>query len=73
VWDVESGECVNTLLGHVGMIRSLDCIQGRIVTGSYDRTLKVWDTKTGACILSFQSGHSNWIFNVLSSGTRIVR
>ncbi|KAI9481540.1 MAG: WD40-repeat-containing domain protein [Benjaminiella poitrasii] len=73
VWDVEKGECVNTLIGHVGMVRSIDCIEGKIITGSYDRTLKVWDAKTGACILSFQSGHSNWIFHVLASGTRIVR
>jgi F-box and WD-40 domain protein 1/11 len=73
VWNIETGECLNTLIGHAGMIRSIDCINGRIVSGSYDRTLKVWDTNTDTCILSFQSGHSNWIFNVLLSGTRIVR
>ncbi len=73
VWDLDTGKCVNTLLGHAGMIRSIDCMNGKIVSGSYDRTLKVWDTNTDACILSFQSGHSNWIFNVLLSGTRIVR
>ncbi|KAG2201053.1 hypothetical protein INT47_010805 [Mucor saturninus] len=72
VWDIETGECVHTMFGHAGMIRSIDYVNKKIVTGSYDRTLKVWDTETGACILSFQSGHSNWIFNVLSSGTRIV-
>lgn len=73
VWDVETGECLDTLLGHAGMIRSIDCLNGKIVSGSYDRSLRVWDIKTGACVLSFQSGHSNWIFNVLMSGTRIVR
>ncbi|KAI8640436.1 WD40-repeat-containing domain protein [Parasitella parasitica] len=72
VWDVESGECISTLVGHVGMIRSLDYIEGKIISGSYDRTVKVWDANTGACLLSFQSGHSNWIYHVLSSGTRIV-
>lgn len=73
VWDIETGKCLQTMVGHAGMIRSIDCVNQKIVTGSYDRTLKVWDTETGACILSFQSGHSNWIFNVLSSGTRIIR
>ncbi|CEP14256.1 hypothetical protein [Parasitella parasitica] len=72
VWDVETGECVNTLVGHAGMVRSLDCVDGRVVSGSYDRTVKVWDANTGVCLLSFQSGHSNWIYHVLSSGTRIV-
>ncbi|KAI8074338.1 WD40-repeat-containing domain protein [Gilbertella persicaria] len=72
VWDIDTGECLNTLIGHVGMIRSIDCVEGKIVSGSYDRTIKVWDAETGACILSFQSGHSSWIFSVLSSGTRIV-
>ncbi|CAO3608360.1 unnamed protein product [Mucor hiemalis] len=72
IWDIESGECLKTLLGHAGMIRSIDCVDGKIVSGSYDRTIKVWDTKNDTCMLSFQSGHSNWIFNVLLSGTRIV-
>jgi F-box and WD-40 domain protein 1/11 len=27
MWDVETGVCVHTFIGHVGMIRSIDCIE----------------------------------------------
>lgn len=43
------------------------------MSGSYDRTLRVWDAKENKCLLSFQSGHSSWIFNCLLSRTKIIR
>lgn len=30
----------------------------RIATGSFDKTAKLWDTNTGACIHTF-AGHQN--------------
>ncbi|KAG0167376.1 hypothetical protein DFQ30_006133 [Apophysomyces sp. BC1015] len=72
VWDVESGSCHVTLGGHTDLIRTIDCFGDKIVSGSYDRTLRVWDAKTGECLMRCQSGHSSWIFNVLISRTRIV-
>ena len=43
LWDVETGECLHTLLGHTAEIVSLDFdTQGqRIITGSFDNTVKV--------------------------------
>jgi WD40 repeat protein/Flp pilus assembly protein TadD len=45
----------------------------RIVTGSADRTAKVWDARTGAPLLDLQ-GHTSWVRCVSFSpdGTRIV-
>lgn len=42
VFDVESGECVHTLLGHTAEIVSLnfDTNGQRIMTGSFDHTVK---------------------------------
>lgn len=42
VFDVESGECLHTLLGHTAEIVSLnfDTDGQRVMTGSFDHTVK---------------------------------
>lgn len=62
LWDVETGECLHTLLGHTAEIVSLDFdTQGqRIITGSFDNTVKVWDVRTGRCIHTL-TGHQGEI------------
>ncbi|KAI9029725.1 WD40-repeat-containing domain protein [Phycomyces nitens] len=72
IWNGLTGECLSVLKGHTDVIRSIDCLEDKILTGSYDCTLRVWDSNTGQCSLSFQSGHSSWIFNVLMSRSRIL-
>ena len=32
----------------------------RVVSGSFDNTLKVWDVATGECVATLQ-GHSNYV------------
>jgi dynein assembly factor with WDR repeat domains 1 len=62
LWDVETGECLHTLLGHTAEIVSLDFdTQGqRIITGSFDNSVKVWDVRNGRCIHSL-IGHQGEI------------
>ena len=49
LWDVESGECLHTLLSHTAEIVSLnfDTPGRKVMTGSFDHTVKVWDARTG--------------------------
>ena len=44
LWDVETGENLHTLLGHTAEIVSLNFDQHgeRIITGSFDHTVKVF-------------------------------
>ena len=62
LWDVESGECLHTLLGHTAEIVSLnfDTPGRRVMTGSFDNTVKVWDARTGRCIHTL-AGHNGEI------------
>ncbi len=62
LWDVESGECLHTLLGHSAEIVSLDFDTPgqRIITGSFDNTVRVWDVRNGRCIHTL-SGHQGEI------------
>ncbi|KAG0299899.1 hypothetical protein BGZ98_009665 [Dissophora globulifera] len=71
VWDVETGECLNTLFGHVEGVWSLAFDKLRIVSGSLDRTIKVWDTESGRCLYAL-TGHEGPVTCVGLGDTRIV-
>ncbi len=75
VLDANTGECIRTLVGHDMLVRALsfDPNSGRLVSGSYDRTVKVWDLKTGRMVREFKGCHVSHIFDVKFDGTRIVR
>jgi WD40 repeat protein len=44
IWDSHSGEPVKSLRGHLGLVSSVAFTpDGRLVSGSRDHTVKVWD------------------------------
>ncbi len=45
VWDVATGRCKGTLDGHTGDVRCLAVSGDRLVSGSGDKTAKVWRTE----------------------------
>ncbi|KAI9838034.1 MAG: hypothetical protein M1819_006188 [Sarea resinae] len=49
VFDTASGHLVSSLVGHKGLVRSLhlDEANARVVSGSYDLSVRVWDWKHG--------------------------
>lgn len=58
VWDMSSGECIKTLLGHEYAINCLETTyDGKyLVSASMDKTIKVWDLHTFQCIKTIE-GH----------------
>lgn len=44
-----------------------------IITSSWDKTMKVWEVRTGFCLKTFQ-GHEGWIydFDINEEGSRII-
>jgi len=64
-----------SLIGHSGYVTSV-CMSpdgSKIVSGSGDKTVKVWDAATGQRITTLE-GHSSWLNSVCMSpeGTKIV-
>ncbi|KAJ2156477.1 ubiquitin-binding SDF ubiquitin ligase complex subunit met30 [Coemansia sp. RSA 552] len=71
VWDIGTGECLNTIFGHTDGIWSMAFDALRIVSGSNDGMLKVWDTSAQTCLFT-QQITSAAINCVSISDTRIV-
>jgi WD40 repeat protein len=60
-----TGSQVAVLSGHTDWVRSLTfLLEGAsIVSGSDDKTLKLWDVQTGGVIRTF-CGHTDWVYSV---------
>ena len=81
LWDPRTGACTATLEGHSDSIESGEKGEGhsgsnnsvafsadsqRLASGSGDRTVKLWDPRTGACTATLE-GHSSVINSVAFS------
>lgn len=62
---------IMTLDGHGAAVNAIQILDGQIVSASGDRSVKVWDVHTGACLRTF-SGHTKGIACVQFDGRRIV-
>ena len=62
MWDVATGRCVATLEGHSLRVKSVAVFPDgrRVVSASWDNTLKVWDVETGECLATLE-GHSGYV------------
>lgn len=52
LWDVATGQSIFRLKGHTGEIVSLSFNSDgdKLVTGSFDKTARVWDAQNGKCM-----------------------
>lgn len=79
-FDANTAELVRELKGHKGLVRSLhlDNINNRIISGSYDMSIKVWDVEKqsdvvdGGVKLDFQGWTTSWILAAKSDYRRVV-
>jgi F-box and WD-40 domain protein 1/11 len=73
-FDANTGELVNELDGHHGLVRSLhlDSANNRIVSGSYDHSVKVFDRDSGNLSINFPGWATSWMLSVQSDYRRIV-
>lgn len=63
VWDIESGQCLHVLMGHVAAVRCVQYDGRRVVSGAYDFMVKVWDPETETCLHTLQ-GHTNRVYSL---------
>ena len=63
--DIQSGECIDNLVGHTNVIRSvsINFDNTKIVSGSDDKTVRIWDFNIGQCIHTLEA-HTHWINSI---------
>ena len=73
-FDATNGELVRELKGHSHLVRSLhlDFLNGRIVSGSYDRSIKVYDIEQGKMICNFAGWTTSWMLSAKADYRRVV-
>jgi len=60
VWDLDSNPgwssiaCKATMVGHTDAVRCLHVHHDKLISGSYDNTLKMWDMLDGQCLLTLR-------------------
>ncbi len=50
IWDARTGQIKQLLRGHTGTVLCVSADERFVVSGSYDRTLRIWDIATGLCL-----------------------
>ncbi|KIX06178.1 uncharacterized protein Z518_04152 [Rhinocladiella mackenziei CBS 650.93] len=79
-YDTITGNRIRELKGHRDLVRSLhlDSANSRIISGSYDHSIKVWDAGKGESAddgglkINFQGWTSSWILAAKSNYRKIV-
>ncbi|MEP4197267.1 MAG: hypothetical protein ABJL99_16715, partial [Aliishimia sp.] len=75
IWDARSGDQLQVLRGHEGLVTSVAFSPDgrRIVSGSFEKTLRIWDARSGGQLQVLQ-GHEGPVNSVAFSldGRRIV-
>ena len=73
-FDANTGELVREMKGHKGLVRSLhlDSANGRIISGSYDHSVKAYDMETGNMIIDFPGWTTSWMLSAKADYRRIV-
>src|SRR5271155_706782 len=68
IWDASSGECLQTLEGHSGAVKSVAFSHdsARLASASDDKTVEIWDASSGECLQTLE-GHSGWVSSVAFS------
>lgn len=69
-WDF-AGTCLRTLFGHVEGVWTLAFDNLRVVSGSHDRTVRIWDMESGKCMHALE-GHSGPVTAVALGDTKII-
>ena len=65
-----SGILITTLEGHTGGVNCLTVVGNKLYSGSWDDTIRVWDTDTHQHITTLQ-GHTGYVYCLAVVGNKL--
>ncbi|KAL8752501.1 MAG: hypothetical protein Q9199_005694 [Rusavskia elegans] len=73
-FDASTGELLREFRGHSDLVRSLhlDSANGRVVSGSYDTSVRAYDIRTGNSIVELTGWTTSWILSAKLDYRRII-
>ena len=73
-FDTFSGDLLQELVGHTGLVRSLhlDQVNRKLISSSYDMTVKVFDYDTGDLIVDFPGMANSWMLAAKADYRRVL-
>ncbi len=74
VWDVNSGECLQTLEGHISQVVSVSSSHDltRFASRLFDQIIKIWDKTNGECLETIE-GHNGPVYSLVFFLTSLGR
>ena len=76
LWSVSKKKVLRLFCGHEAVVVSVvvSADGRRVVSGSYDKSVRIWDAETGAQLGHALTGHTDWVRSVAISanGSRVV-
>ena len=74
LFSAETTDLLRTFEGHTDLVRTVavDLNLGVIVSGSYDRTVRMWDMRTGQCLKRVINGDLSLVFGVAMKAGRVI-
>lgn len=64
----QTGEKIKSFDGHTDLVTSICVSNGMLFSGSSDRTIRQWNTKSGECLRTYK-GHTKGINGLFVSGS----
>ena len=69
--DINTGEYLKTLEGHKRGVRTILTKDNLIISGSLDKTIKIWDINSGECLKTLE-GHIGCVRSVFGKDNLII-
>src|SRR6185503_7167327 len=65
IWDVESGNCLKTLIGHKEPVAALAWTKDErwVASGAFDQRVRLWDVRSGDCVRVLEN-HRSYVRSV---------
>jgi WD40 repeat protein len=66
IWDIDKGECIQTLPGHTACVSTLALTHNsnHLISGSWDHMIKIWNIESGFNCIHTLIGHTGSVYTV---------